>query len=103
LVQRGGTVEAPLLLSPAPDNVSGPPHDLAFTRREADSPDEVFENSDECGVGRRDQFIPNRRPAFRIAVTAYGRDEDRRRSHEAGFELHLVKPVGPDDLHRVLN
>ena len=38
-----------------------------------------------------------------IAVTAYGRDEDRRRSHEAGFEQHLVKPVDPDALQRVLN
>src|SRR5262245_26599899 len=38
-----------------------------------------------------------------IAVTAYGQDEDRRRSHEAGFEQHLVKPVDPDALQRVLN
>jgi CheY-like chemotaxis protein len=30
-----------------------------------------------------------------IAVTAYGRDEDRRRAREAGFDLHLVKPVDP--------
>jgi CheY-like chemotaxis protein len=37
-----------------------------------------------------------------IAVTAYGEDEDRRRSHEAGFEHHLVKPVGPNALLRVL-
>jgi two-component system CheB/CheR fusion protein len=28
-----------------------------------------------------------------IAVTGYGRDEDRRRSREAGFDHHLVKPV----------
>jgi CheY-like chemotaxis protein len=30
-----------------------------------------------------------------IAVTAYGRDEYRRRAREAGFDLHLVKPVDP--------
>jgi len=30
-----------------------------------------------------------------IAVTAYGQDEDRRRALEAGFDLHLVKPVDP--------
>jgi CheY-like chemotaxis protein len=30
-----------------------------------------------------------------IAVTAYGQDEDRRRAREAGFDLHLVKPVDP--------
>jgi CheY-like chemotaxis protein len=30
-----------------------------------------------------------------IAVTAYGRDKDRARSRDCGFERHLVKPVDP--------
>ncbi len=30
-----------------------------------------------------------------IAVTGWGQDEDRRRSQDAGFDLHLVKPVDP--------
>lgn len=30
-----------------------------------------------------------------IAVTGWGQDEDRRRSHDAGFDLHLIKPVDP--------
>lgn len=30
-----------------------------------------------------------------IAVTGWGQDEDRHRSHDAGFDLHLVKPVEP--------
>ena len=30
-----------------------------------------------------------------IAVTGWGQDEDRRRSRDAGFDLHLVKPVDP--------
>jgi len=33
-----------------------------------------------------------------IAVTAYGQEEDRRRALEAGFDLHLVKPVDPTEL-----
>jgi signal transduction histidine kinase len=33
-----------------------------------------------------------------IAVSGYGRDEDIKRSHEAGFERHLVKPVRPAEL-----
>ncbi|AKT36904.1 hybrid sensor histidine kinase/response regulator [Chondromyces crocatus] len=33
-----------------------------------------------------------------IAVTGYGRDEDRRRAYEAGFDEHLVKPVNPTRL-----
>jgi two-component system CheB/CheR fusion protein len=37
-----------------------------------------------------------------IAVTGYGRDEDRRRSREAGFDHHLVKPVTLAALKAVL-
>ena len=37
-----------------------------------------------------------------IAVTGYGRDEDRRRSKEAGFDMHLTKPVDPAQLRRLL-
>ncbi|QDV35323.1 hybrid sensor histidine kinase/response regulator [Tautonia plasticadhaerens] len=33
-----------------------------------------------------------------IAVTGYGQEEDRRRSAEAGFDLHLTKPVDPETL-----
>jgi len=39
---------------------------------------------------------------FLIALTGYGGEEDRRRSLEAGIDLHLVKPVEPDFLRRVL-
>jgi CheY-like chemotaxis protein len=39
---------------------------------------------------------------FVIAVTGYGREEDRGRSLEAGIDLHLVKPVDPDFLRRLL-
>ena len=45
-----------------------------------------------------------RQAGRRILVVEDNRDdEDRRRSHEAGFEQHLVKPVDPDALQRVLN
>ncbi|EYF06821.1 hybrid sensor histidine kinase/response regulator [Chondromyces apiculatus] len=33
-----------------------------------------------------------------IAVTGYGREEDRRRAKDAGFDEHLVKPVNPTHL-----
>ena len=32
------------------------------------------------------------------AVTAHARDDERRRALEAGFQLHLVKPLEPDQL-----
>jgi signal transduction histidine kinase/ActR/RegA family two-component response regulator len=37
-----------------------------------------------------------------IAVTGYGGEEDRRRSKEAGFDLHLTKPVDPAQLKALL-
>jgi CheY-like chemotaxis protein len=33
-----------------------------------------------------------------IAHTGYSRAEDRRRSYEAGFDVHFVKPVDLDEL-----
>jgi signal transduction histidine kinase len=33
-----------------------------------------------------------------IALTAYARDQDRDEAIAAGFQLHLAKPVAPDDL-----
>jgi two-component system, sensor histidine kinase len=37
-----------------------------------------------------------------IALTGYGQAEDRRRTTQAGFDAHIVKPVDPDHLARVL-
>jgi CheY-like chemotaxis protein/two-component sensor histidine kinase len=37
-----------------------------------------------------------------VAMTGYGQAEDRQRAHDAGFAVHLVKPVEPDALQRAL-
>jgi CheY-like chemotaxis protein len=37
-----------------------------------------------------------------VSLTGYGQDEDRRRSQEAGFHAHLVKPVGMAQLRDLL-
>jgi CheY-like chemotaxis protein len=37
-----------------------------------------------------------------VALTGWGRNDDRRLSKEAGFDLHLVKPVAADALTSVL-
>ncbi len=41
-------------------------------------------------------------PPVMIALTGWGMDQDRRRTVEAGFRHHLVKPVEPDSLRTVL-
>ena len=47
-----------------------------------------------------------RRPELRsvqlIAVSGYGRAEDRKRAEDAGFDAHLTKPVEPARLHSLL-
>jgi CheY-like chemotaxis protein len=40
--------------------------------------------------------------ALIVAVTGWGHEEDRRRSREMGFDLHLVKPVTARDLRAML-
>jgi CheY-like chemotaxis protein len=37
-----------------------------------------------------------------IAVTGWGQDHDRRRTEQAGFFAHLVKPVNIEELEAVL-
>jgi len=37
-----------------------------------------------------------------VAITGYGRPEDRQRAVEAGFAVHLTKPVTPERLRRAL-
>jgi len=37
-----------------------------------------------------------------VALTGWGREEDRRRAEEAGFNGHLTKPVQVGDLRQLL-
>jgi CheY-like chemotaxis protein len=41
-------------------------------------------------------------PLRLIAVTGYGREQDKARSRAAGFDAHLTKPTDPDELRRLL-
>lgn len=45
---------------------------------------------------------PETKGAILIAMTGWGQEEDRRKSKEAGFERHLVKPVDPAALAAIL-
>ncbi len=51
---------------------------------------------------RRIREQPWGKNAVLIAMTGWGQDEDKRRSQEAGFDHHLVKPVDPGALVKLL-
>ncbi len=53
-------------------------------------------------VARRLRRIAGLEQALLIAQTGWGQDEDRKRSHEAGFNHHLVKPVSVAALQAAL-
>jgi signal transduction histidine kinase/integral membrane sensor domain MASE1/ActR/RegA family two-component response regulator len=53
-------------------------------------------------VARRLRREGTLRGATLIAVTGFGQDEDRRRAADAGFDHHLVKPVDPEAVRRLL-
>lgn len=41
-------------------------------------------------------------PPLLVALSGYGEEGDRRRSRQAGFHQHLVKPVDPETLRAML-
>ncbi len=53
-------------------------------------------------VARRLRALRRERPLRIIAITGWGQDADRQRSREAGFDVHLVKPVDPMTLTSLL-
>jgi len=57
---------------------------------------------DGLEVARALRREPGLRQIRVVALTGYGQQEDRRKSLAAGFDAHLVKPVSPEDLRRVL-
>jgi CheY-like chemotaxis protein len=53
-------------------------------------------------VAQRIREKPWGESMYLIAVTGWGQDEDRQRSSEVGLNLHMVKPVEPSALEKVL-
>ncbi len=53
-------------------------------------------------VARRLRAHPNGQTMVLVAVSGYGRDEDKRRAAAAGFDHHFTKPVDFDDVRRIL-
>ena len=53
-------------------------------------------------LARQIRALPGMEEAILIAVTGYGQEEDRRKTRDAGFQHHLVKPVDTAELMALL-
>jgi CheY-like chemotaxis protein len=53
-------------------------------------------------TARRIRELPGGKEVVLAALTGWGQEEDKRRTREAGFDHHFVKPVEPAALQRLL-
>jgi hypothetical protein len=53
-------------------------------------------------TARRLRQLPGLGALPLIAVTGHGREGDVRRTYEAGFDRHVLKPYDPEELHQTL-
>jgi CheY-like chemotaxis protein len=51
---------------------------------------------------RRIRALPQGRKVRIIALTGWGQEADRQRTRSAGMDDHIVKPVSPEALQRIL-
>jgi CheY-like chemotaxis protein len=54
-------------------------------------------------VGRRILGMPGRERVRLVAISGYGQPDDQRRSLDAGFSAHLVKPVELEEIERTID
>jgi CheY-like chemotaxis protein len=78
----------------AASSPGGPPPDVALL-------DLGLPGMDGCELARelRTRLGPE---LLLVALTGYGQEEDRRRTREAGFDHHFVKPIAPQTLRHLL-
>jgi two-component system CheB/CheR fusion protein len=71
-------------------------------------PDAVFldiglPGMDGYEIAERLRDLPQSARTILVAITGYGQDDDRRRSREAGIDHHLIKPVAPETLQKLID
>lgn len=98
-----------LLLAKLGDHLATVVHDgpTALAAAEEHRPELVFldiglPELDGYEVAKRLRAMPQFQETLLVALTGYGQAEDRRKSREAGFDEHLVKPPSVEDLRRIL-
>jgi CheY-like chemotaxis protein len=80
----------------------------ALEMTKAGAPDVVFldigmPGMDGYEVARRLRQQPGLEQVMLVALTGWGQQEDRRRTADAGFDHHLVKPPEPKALEELLS
>ena len=93
LEQLGHTVASAGTVQEALDNIPGSRSDVLIS--DVGLPDG---NGWELLVRLGDQ-----RPPYAVAMSGFGMSSDRERSHAAGYRHHLLKPVEPNQLERLLD
>jgi two-component system, sensor histidine kinase len=53
-------------------------------------------------LARRIRALPDAERMTLVAVTGWGQEDDRQRAREAGFHLHMIKPVEPEQILEIL-
>lgn len=79
----------------------------AIRKAEANHPDVILLDLGMPGkngyeVCRLIRQVPWGKDIRIVALTGWGQEQDRRKTHDAGFDHHLVKPVSPDALKEAL-
>ncbi|HKC50825.1 MAG TPA: response regulator, partial [Myxococcota bacterium] len=79
----------------------------ALDAARADPPDVMLTDIglpgiDGFEVARRVRADASLRNVMLVALTGYGRGEDRERAREAGFDRYLVKPIGSEALRSLI-
>jgi signal transduction histidine kinase/CheY-like chemotaxis protein len=74
---------------------------------EAELPDVVLLDiglpvMDGYELARRLRNLPGMAQAILVAISGYGRDEDKEHALAAGFNVHVTKPVDPDRLEALM-
>lgn len=57
---------------------------------------------DGCELAIHLRQVPGLADVRLVALTGYGDDSDRKRTRDAGFQHHLVKPVNLDTIEKTL-
>jgi len=79
----------------------------AVEKVQALEPDIVFldlgmPRLDGIEAARRIRKMPLRHRARLVALTGWGQEADRRRTREAGFDQHVIKPIDAPQLNAIL-